>query len=65
MADVSVKMLVAMASEKNDRDVDAIVSVPADEAERLIERGFAERADGSSPAKRGRKPSATAEKAEE
>lgn len=55
MADVSVKMLVAMASEKNDRDVGSIVTVSASEADRLIEKGFAEAVDGS-PKKGKAKP---------
>lgn len=63
MANVSVKMLVAMASEKNDRDVGAIVEVGAEEARRLIEKGFAEAADGGG-AKRGR-PSKSEKTAEE
>lgn len=66
---VPVEMLVAMASEKNDRDIGAIVYVSEAERERLFNAGFACEPSGSSaassPAKRGRKPSAPAEKAEE
>jgi hypothetical protein len=60
---VAVEMLVAMASEKNDRDVGAVVNVPADEADRLIERGFAIAAGEATAAKpkRGRPAAAKAE----
>lgn len=57
MANVDVKMLVAMASEKNDRRRGEIVTVSAEEAQRLYEKGFAEPADGSAP-KKGRPPKA-------
>lgn len=53
MADVSVKMLVSMASERNDRKRGEIVTVSEQEAQRLYEKGFAEPADGA-PAKKGR-----------
>lgn len=65
---VPVEMLVAMASEKNDRDIGAIVYVSEAERERLFNAGFACEPSGSAasaPAKRGRKPSAPAEKTEE
>ena len=44
---VPVKMLVSMVSEANDRTRNAVVYVSPAEAERLIEKGFAEKAGGS------------------
>jgi hypothetical protein len=38
---VPVQMLVSMASAKNDRDVDKIVYVSPEEAQRLFDKGFA------------------------
>jgi hypothetical protein len=56
---VPVEMLVPMASEKNDRDVGAIVHVSPEEAQRLFDKGFAcEPSEGAAAtagkAKRGR-----------
>lgn len=65
---VPVEMLTAMASEKNDRVVGAIVYVSEAERDRLFEKGYAcepstEAVAAESKTKRGRKPAA--EKTEE
>ena len=43
---VKVKMVVAMASPENNRNVGDEPSVPEDEAKRLIEAGFAKAVGG-------------------
>ena len=59
MSTQSVKMLIPMVCEKNDRNVGDIVEVDSAEAARLIEKGFAEAADGTSS--KGKKAKASSQ----